>query len=184
MKRYDAEGAPHVGFTCGDFRVAGAPHVGVTCGGFGVASMPKGLKRYYGRGDLHFLTFSCYRRLPLLGTVGSPNGIRRCAGENPRALSISVGWIRGDARARALADQRAIGSHAIGGAESFEATSFARSAKEGGWAIKSSCEGEGLLRFWQPRFYDFNVYSAKKRREKLEYMHANPVTERVGATSQ
>src|SRR5579863_7012529 len=29
--------------------------------------MPKGLKRYYGRGHLHFLTFSCYRRLPLLG---------------------------------------------------------------------------------------------------------------------
>ena len=28
--------------------------------------MPKGLKRYYGRGHLHFLTFSCYRRLPLL----------------------------------------------------------------------------------------------------------------------
>ena len=24
--------------------------------------MPKGLKRYYGRGHLHFLTFSCYRR--------------------------------------------------------------------------------------------------------------------------
>jgi len=37
-------------------------------------------------------------------------------------------------------------------------------------------EGEtGLPRFWQPWFYDFNVYSAKKIREKLEYMHANPV---------
>jgi putative transposase len=34
---------------------------------------------------------------------------------------------------------------------------------------------EELPRFWQPRFYDFNVYSAKKIREKLEYMHANPV---------
>src|SRR5713226_3694620 len=32
-----------------------------------------------------------------------------------------------------------------------------------------------LPRFGQPRFYDFNVYSAKKRREKLDYMHANPV---------
>jgi len=31
--------------------------------------MPKGLKRYYGQGHLHFLTFSCYRRLPLLGTA-------------------------------------------------------------------------------------------------------------------
>jgi putative transposase len=36
-------------------------------------------------------------------------------------------------------------------------------------------DGGGPPRFWQPRFYDFNVYSAKKRREKLDYMHANPV---------
>jgi putative transposase len=33
-----------------------------------------------------------------------------------------------------------------------------------------------LPQFWQKRFYDFNVYSAAKRREKLEYMHRNPVT--------
>ncbi len=38
---------------------------------------------------------------------------------------------------------------------------------------------EGLPRFWQPRFYDFNVYSAKKKREKLEYRHANPVTRKL-----
>ena len=30
------------------------------------SAMPTGLKRYYGQGDLHFITFSCYRRLPLL----------------------------------------------------------------------------------------------------------------------
>jgi putative transposase len=29
--------------------------------------------------------------------------------------------------------------------------------------------------FWQRRFYDFNVRSARKLREKLEYMHGNPV---------
>jgi REP element-mobilizing transposase RayT len=29
--------------------------------------------------------------------------------------------------------------------------------------------------FWQRRFYDFNVFSAKKIREKLRYMHRNPV---------
>jgi putative transposase len=29
--------------------------------------------------------------------------------------------------------------------------------------------------FWQARFYDFNVYSKSKLREKLNYMHANPV---------
>jgi putative transposase len=29
--------------------------------------------------------------------------------------------------------------------------------------------------FWQRRFYDFNVWSAHKRVEKLKYMHRNPV---------
>jgi len=28
--------------------------------------MPWGLKRYYGSGDLHFITASCYRRQPFL----------------------------------------------------------------------------------------------------------------------
>ena len=31
--------------------------------------MPWGLKRYHGAGDLHFITCSCYRRQPLLGTA-------------------------------------------------------------------------------------------------------------------
>ena len=34
---------------------------------------------------------------------------------------------------------------------------------------------EPLRPLWQARFYDFNVYSRRKRREKLNYMHANPV---------
>jgi putative transposase len=28
---------------------------------------------------------------------------------------------------------------------------------------------------WQARFYDFNVYSAKKWKEELDFMHANPM---------
>jgi putative transposase len=46
---------------------AGCPTLGFWCG------MPKGLKRYYGHGHLYFLTFSCYRRLPLLGTTRARN---------------------------------------------------------------------------------------------------------------
>ena len=41
------------------------------------SSMPKNLKRYYGFGHLHFITFSCYRRLPLLGTARSRNAFVR-----------------------------------------------------------------------------------------------------------
>jgi putative transposase len=30
--------------------------------------------------------------------------------------------------------------------------------------------------FWQERYYDFNVWSEKKRVEKLRYIHRNPVS--------
>jgi hypothetical protein len=30
-------------------------------------------------------------------------------------------------------------------------------------------------RFWQRRFYDFNVWSVRKKNEKMNYMHFNPV---------
>ncbi len=33
--------------------------------------MPAGLKRIYGRGHRHFLTFSCYKRLPFLKSLRS-----------------------------------------------------------------------------------------------------------------
>ncbi len=29
---------------------------------------------------------------------------------------------------------------------------------------------------WAPRYYDFNVYTERKRIEKLRYIHRNPVT--------
>jgi putative transposase len=35
---------------------------------------------------------------------------------------------------------------------------------------------ENPRNFWQTRFYDFNVYTNGKKREKLDYMHGNPVT--------
>jgi hypothetical protein len=33
----------------------------------------------------------------------------------------------------------------------------------------------GKAHLWQARFYDFVVYTKKKRMEKLHYMHQNPV---------
>jgi REP element-mobilizing transposase RayT len=38
---------------------------------------------------------------------------------------------------------------------------------------------DSLLRFWQRRFYDFNVWSLKKRVEKLHYMHMNPLKRKL-----
>ncbi len=37
----------------------------------------------------------------------------------------------------------------------------------------------GHRAFWQARFYDFNVWTTKKRMEKLRYMHRNPVKRRL-----
>jgi REP element-mobilizing transposase RayT len=39
----------------------------------------------------------------------------------------------------------------------------------------------GPRAFWQRRFYDFNVWSKKKRVEKLNYMHMNPVKRGLAA---
>ena len=36
-----------------------------------VSALLSPLRRYYGQGDLHFITTSCYRRRPLLGTARS-----------------------------------------------------------------------------------------------------------------
>jgi len=47
---------------------------------------------------------------------------------------------------------------------------------EGG-SSASRLDGDGQegKPFWQERFYDFNVYRSAKVKEKLNYMHANPV---------
>jgi hypothetical protein len=40
------------------------------------------------------------------------------------------------------------------------------------------CPGTSLYTpalLWQKRFYDFNVWSARKQIEKLRYIHRNPV---------
>jgi hypothetical protein len=36
-----------------------------------------------------------------------------------------------------------------------------------------------LRRFWQRRYYDFNVHTQMKLAEKLTYMYANPVKEKL-----
>ena len=56
--------------------------------------MPKGLKRYYGLGHLHFLTFSCYRRLPLLRTAKARNVfVRALSVMRERYRFLLVGYV-------------------------------------------------------------------------------------------
>ena len=38
--------------------------------------------------------------------------------------------------------------------------------------------------FWQARYYDFNVWSERKFKEKLRYIHRNPVTRGLVARAE
>ena len=41
--------------------------------------------------------------------------------------------------------------------------------------LPASVHDQATFRVWQPRFYDFNVWSERKLVEKLHYIHRNPV---------
>ena len=54
-----------------------------------------------------------------------------------------------------------------------------RHASSGQLSLKFAGAMREDRRFWQRRFYDFNVYSERKRIEKLNYMHANPMNRKL-----
>lgn len=45
--------------------------------------------------------------------------------------------------------------------------------------LPASVHDQARYRVWQRRFYPFNVFSEKKRLEKLNYLHGNPVQRRL-----
>jgi len=143
--------------------------------------MPKGLKRYYGRGELHFLTFSCYRRLPLLGTVRARNVFVEALGKiRQRYRFLLVGYVVLPEHVHLLISEPpevtpSMVLKVLKQRVSRDLRKRKRRARPGQLRLSFLNGREGPPRFWQPRFYDFNLYSAKKKREKLEYMHANPV---------
>ena len=145
--------------------------------------MPKNLKRYYGLGHLHFITFSCYRRLPLLGTARSRNVFVRALAEVQRKYDFAlVGYVVMPEHVHLLVGEPKRGnpSTVIHSLKLRVSKRMRRRQRKASAAQKSfAFHGLATPRFWQPRFYDFNVYSAKKRRQKLEYMHRNPVTRRL-----
>jgi REP-associated tyrosine transposase len=140
--------------------------------------MPWGLERWHGGHDLHFLTFSCYRRQPLLasarrrdllvkvleqvrqryqwvvlGYVVMPEHVHLLVSEPPqRHLSTAIQALKLGFARRVLAEQRRQSRRA-------QTCLFEHSPQ----------------RIWQARYYDFNVCTARKRVEKLRYIHRNPV---------
>ncbi len=143
--------------------------------------MPKNLKRYYGRGHLHFMTFSCYRRLPLLGSVGARKLFVQALREIRERYGFRlVGYVVMPDHVHLLMSEPAKGTPSVvlkvlKQRVSRDLRKKKRRSPSGQLALPFMKSGEGLPRLWQPRFYDFNVYSRTKKREKLEYMHGNPV---------
>ena len=150
--------------------------------GFFVVQMPKNLKRLVGKGDLHFITFSCYRRLALLGTARARNVFVKAVAEVRKKYGIQmVGYVVMPEHVHLLIGESKLGMpstvvHSLKLRVSKRMRRGTRK-KPSSQRMLPFREGETALpQFWQRRFYDFNVYSAAKRREKLEYMHRNPVT--------
>ena len=57
-------------------------------------AMPNGLSRRYGLGHLHFITCSCYRRLPLLASARAKNLLVQILGEVRDRYGFSlVGYV-------------------------------------------------------------------------------------------
>src|SRR6266446_8820189 len=101
--------------------------------------MPRGLKRYYGQGQLHFVAFSCYRRLALLGNSAGKEYVRPGALQSSARVWIPAGGLCGDAQPCAIVDERAEKGHAVDGDADAQATGFTKDEEEG------ACELEGQL---------------------------------------
>jgi putative transposase len=161
--------------------VLGVPHTSVLRVGFWSGSMPKELKRYYGQGHLHFLTFSCYRRLPFLRTARARDVfVAALAKIRERYHFLLVGYVVMPEHVHLLISEGpkctpSLVLKVLKQRVSRDLRKQGRRAPAGQMGLPFKDGAATLPRFWQPRFYDFNVYSAKKIREKLEYMHANPV---------
>jgi putative transposase len=143
--------------------------------------VPRDLQRFYGGRDLHFLTFSCYQRQPLLSAKRCDLFLEILERVRRRYRFVVLGYVVMPEHVHLLVSepQRETLSTAI------QALKLAFVRKLSGSVVPTSRKvGEkwGTPRsssfpqhFWQSRFYDFNVWTEKKRVEKLRYIHRNPV---------
>lgn len=143
--------------------------------------MPRGLKRYYGQGHLHFITCSCYRRLPLLGGSRARNALVRILAEVRRKYRFRIlGYVVMPEHVHLLVSEPAIGAPSTvmqvfkqRVSRRMRGNSRRNAPQLPLW--KAPTHPGRLRGFWQRRFHDFNVFTEEKKNEKLRYMHWNPV---------
>ncbi len=122
--------------------------------------MTRGLIRYQQTGDFHFLTFSCYHRLPYLASAKARALFESALERIRRRFRLAIaGYVVMPEHVHLLVSEPREG----------ELSSAVRS-------LKLSVSLRSAERpFWQARYYDFNVRSGDKFTEKLRYIHRNPV---------
>jgi len=143
------------------------------------------LRRHYGRGDLHFVTFSCYRRRPFLGTRRARDRFVRILDEvRCRHAFRLIGYVVMPEHVHMLLSEPKKGTpskmlQVLKQKVSRSLRGRGQKSVPGQLSFPFPRIGTGAAAFWQRRFYDFNVWSATKVKEKLEYMHANPVKRKL-----
>ena len=142
--------------------------------------MPKNLKRYYGERHLHFITCSCYRRLPLLRSIRAKNAFAKVLGEvRERYCFALAGYIVMPEHIHLLISEPDRGTPSTVMQVLKQRVSLQmrhrRKTPTAQLQLRWDRADHALAHFWQLRFHDFNVWSHKKRIEKLQYMHMNPV---------
>lgn len=124
--------------------------------------MPWGLRRYQQSRDLHFITFSCWRRQPLLDSDTAKRLFELALEQARRRYGLFVaGYVVMPEHVHLLLTEPERGTLAAALQAVKQSVARRLAAKR--------------AHFWQVRYYDFNVWSEKKRVEKLRYIHRNPV---------
>jgi putative transposase len=142
--------------------------------------MPARLRRAYGTGYVHFITFSCYQRRPLLGTPPCRDLFLSILEETRSRFGIVVvGYVVMPEHVHLLISEPENSNHSV--VVQVLKQRFARELLEK-LRQRGEFPEESLWRtvlkqghVWQRRFYDFVVWNRQKRGEKLRYIHENPV---------
>jgi len=144
--------------------------------------MTKGLHRYYGSHDLHFITCSCYHRQPQLDTPEHRDLLLSVLEEARQKYRFVVhGYVIMPEHFHLLITEPEQGDLSVVMKVLKERfTKKLRAKSTEGAPLIASFAMSGAVRpdpapVWQKRFYDFNVWTEDKHIEKLRYMHRNPV---------
>jgi putative transposase len=129
--------------------------------------MPSRLKRFQETADFHFLTFSCFRRLPLFNAP-SARTLFLTELESAR-IRYRFGVLAYVVMPEHLHLMRAKPEEMqLSTALQMLKQNVSRNARKSGLH-------SGNHSFWETRYFDFNVWSRPKQVEKLRYIHRNPV---------